>query len=55
MVKKNFKILYYFLIGKTIKGKRKFMENKLEEFAHIFGKGAVAHLGKSLLISHAQQ
>jgi hypothetical protein len=33
----------------------KFMENKLEEFEHIFGKKAVAHLGKTLLISHTYE
>ncbi len=36
-------------------GKDKFMENKLEEFEHIFGKKAVAHLGKTLIISHLHQ
>jgi tetratricopeptide (TPR) repeat protein len=33
-------------------GKSKFMENKLEEFEHVFGKKAVAHLEKALTISH---
>jgi tetratricopeptide (TPR) repeat protein len=36
-------------------GKLKFMENKLEEFEHVFGKKAVAHLGKTLMISHPHQ
>jgi tetratricopeptide (TPR) repeat protein len=35
-------------------GKMKFMENKLEEFEHIFGKKATAHLEKTLMISYAQ-
>jgi tetratricopeptide (TPR) repeat protein len=35
-------------------GKMKFMENKLEEFEHIFGKKATAHLEKALMISYAQ-
>jgi tetratricopeptide (TPR) repeat protein len=33
-------------------GKSKFMENKLEEFEHVFGKKAFAHLEKALTISH---
>jgi tetratricopeptide (TPR) repeat protein len=36
-------------------GRDKFMENKLEEFEHVFGKKAVAHLGKTLIISHPHQ
>lgn len=35
-------------------GKTKFMENKLEEFEHVFGKKAVSSLEKILLITHAQ-
>jgi hypothetical protein len=30
------------------------MENKLEEFEHVFGKKAVSSLEKILLITHAQ-
>ena len=37
---------------KNCYGKMKFMENKLEEFEHIFGKKAAAHLEKTLMISH---
>jgi tetratricopeptide (TPR) repeat protein len=36
-------------------GKVIFMENKLEEFEHIFGKKSVARLGKTLTISHPYQ
>ena len=36
-------------------GKMKFVENKLEEFEHIFGKKAVAHLKKALMISHTYE
>jgi hypothetical protein len=32
-------------------GKMKFMENKLEEFEHVFGEKAVSRLEKILLIS----
>jgi tetratricopeptide (TPR) repeat protein len=38
---------------KNCYGKMKFIENKLEEFEHIFGKKATAHLEKALMISYA--
>lgn len=37
---------------KNCYGKVIFMENKLEEFEHVFGKKAVARLGKTFTISH---
>jgi tetratricopeptide (TPR) repeat protein len=37
---------------KNCMGKTRFMENKLEEFGHVFGKKAVASLEKILMITH---